>query len=185
MSHCSACGRTGLTNVSMIAGSHPDSANSKSSRVFKRGARIKVMRVVVSLPASGFTVAVCGAQTNQKSLRKCPNPASIRPRLGHILAQLRELHRTVLPHWPGQPPFGVPPAPGQCLGDCGAGRPGLGLRRGSATTSPGQPGSRHIGRMAGRLSALQLANHASMRTRQLYERRSEDITLDEVEHVLI
>jgi integrase len=30
-----------------------------------------------------------------------------------------------------------------------------------------------------------MANHASMRTRQLYERRSEDITLDEVEHVLI
>jgi hypothetical protein len=39
--------------------------------------------------------------------------------------------------------------------------------------------------MAGRLSALQLANHASMRTRQLYERRSEDVTPDEVKHVLI
>jgi integrase/recombinase XerC len=30
-----------------------------------------------------------------------------------------------------------------------------------------------------------MANHASTRTTQLYDRRSDDITLDEVERVLI
>ena len=144
------------------------------------------MRVVVSLPASGFTVAVCGAQTNQKSLRKCPNPASIRPRLGHILAQLRELPRTVLPHWPGQPPFGVPPCP----------RPMPGRLRRRATwagiaTRIGNHTSRATGITAYRKNggtperAATMANHASMRTRQLNERRSEDVTPDEVKHVLI
>jgi integrase/recombinase XerC len=33
--------------------------------------------------------------------------------------------------------------------------------------------------------AATMANHASTRTTQLYDRRSEDITLDEVERVLI
>ena len=33
--------------------------------------------------------------------------------------------------------------------------------------------------------AAQMANHASTRTTQLYDRRSEEVTLDEVERVLI
>lgn len=33
--------------------------------------------------------------------------------------------------------------------------------------------------------AATMANHASTRTTQLYDRRSEDVTLDEVERVLI
>jgi site-specific recombinase XerD len=33
--------------------------------------------------------------------------------------------------------------------------------------------------------AAQMANHASTRTTQLYDRRAEEVTLDEVERVLI
>jgi hypothetical protein len=33
--------------------------------------------------------------------------------------------------------------------------------------------------------AAQMANHASTRTTQLYDRRSDEVTLDEVERVLI
>ncbi len=33
--------------------------------------------------------------------------------------------------------------------------------------------------------AAQMANHASTRTRQLYDRREEEITLDEVERILV
>ena len=33
--------------------------------------------------------------------------------------------------------------------------------------------------------AAQMANHASTRTTQLYDRRSDDISLDEVERILI
>jgi integrase len=144
------------------------------------------MRVVVSLPASGFTVAVCGAQTNQKSLRKCPNPASIGPRLGHILAQLRELHRTVLPHWPGQPPFGVPPLPQANAWAIAApgDRAGIATRIGNHTIRATRITAYRKNGGTPECAAT-MANHASMRTRQLYERRSEDITPDEVKHVLI
>ncbi len=36
-----------------------------------------------------------------------------------------------------------------------------------------------------RVEAAQMANHASTRTTQLYDRRAEEVTLDEVEHILV
>ena len=33
--------------------------------------------------------------------------------------------------------------------------------------------------------AVMIANHASTRTTQLYDRRSDEVSLDEVEHILI
>lgn len=143
------------------------------------------MRVVVSLSASGFRVAVCGAQTNQNSLRNCPNPASIRPRLGHILAQLRGLHRTVLPHLPGQRPFDVTPCPRPMAGRLRrrAARAGIATRIGNHTfPATGITAYRKNGGTLER--AATMANHASTRTTQLYDRRSEDITLDEAQRVL-
>jgi hypothetical protein len=61
-----------------------------------------------------------------------------------------------------------------------------GIATSSATTASGQRGSRPISRTAGPLEkASAMANHASTRTTQLYNRRRDEISLDEVERIVI
>jgi hypothetical protein len=49
-----------------------------------------------------------------------------------------------------------------------------------------KPGSRRISKNGGTLEkAAQMANHASTRTTQLYDRRREELSLDEVERIRV
>jgi len=57
---------------------------------------------------------------------------------------------------------------------------------GSAITASGRPGSRPISRTAATLEkAAAMANHASTRTTQLYDRRRDEVSLEEVERIVI
>jgi hypothetical protein len=60
------------------------------------------------------------------------------------------------------------------------------LRRRSATTPFGRWGSRPYPKNGGTLEkAAAMANHTSTRTTQLYDRRRDDVSVDEVERVVI
>jgi hypothetical protein len=43
----------------------------------------------------------------------------------------------------------------------------------------------HSASFVARVRAAQMANHASTRTTQLYDRRADEVTLDEVERILV